>query len=111
MSSPRRRGSSPFKIFYMKQPCVYILASARNGTLYIGVTSDLIKRVWEHKNNLVDGFTRKYRVHDLVYFEIHDDMEVAISREKQIKKWNRSWKRRLIEEHNPKWKDLYETLL
>ena len=94
-----------------KQPCVYILASQRNGTLYTGVTSDLIKRVWEHKNSCVEGFTQKYGVHQLVYFEFHEDMVSAITREKQIKKWNRSWKLRLIEEQNPSWKDLYEGLL
>jgi putative endonuclease len=95
----------------MKQPCVYILASKRNGTLYVGVTSDLIKRIWEHKNNIAIGFTQKYCVHHLVYFEQHEDMGAALTREKQIKKWNRSWKLRLIEEQNSEWKDLYETLL
>lgn len=95
----------------MKQPVVYILASKRNGTLYTGVTSDLVIRVWEHKNNLEDGFTKKYDVHMLVYFEQHVEMTAAITREKQIKKWNRAWKLRLIEEHNPEWKDLYEGLL
>lgn len=95
----------------MKQPCVYILASQRNGTLYTGVTSDLIKRVWEHKNDLNEGFTSKYAVHQLVYFEPHEDMNAAITREKQIKKWNRAWKLRLIEEKNPNWNDLYETLI
>jgi len=95
----------------MKQPCIYILASKRNGTLYIGVTSDLIKRIWEHKNGLAEGFSKKYKVHYLVYFEQHEEMESAITREKQIKKWNRAWKIRLIEEQNPDWKDLYETLL
>lgn len=95
----------------MKQPCVYILASQRNGTLYAGVTSDLIKRVWEHKNDLAEGFTKKYGVHLLVYFERHEEMGSAISREKQIKKWNRSWKLRLIEDHNPDWDDLYESLI
>jgi putative endonuclease len=94
-----------------KQPCVYILASKRNGTLYTGVTSDLVKRAWEHKNGLADGFTKKYNVHDLVYFEQHDDMNAAITREKQIKKWSRRWKLRLIEEHNPEWKDLYESIV
>jgi len=94
-----------------KQPCVYILASQRNGTLYTGVTSDLIKRVWEHKNSLVEGFTQKHSVHQLVYFEFHDDLISAITREKQLKKWNRDWKLRLIEEQNPDWKDLYEGLL
>jgi putative endonuclease len=95
----------------MKQPCVYILASQRNGTLYTGVTSDLIKRVWEHKNDQTEGFTKKHGVHRLVYFEQHEDMSAAITREKQIKKWNRAWKLRLIEEKNPNWNDLYETLI
>jgi putative endonuclease len=95
----------------MKQPCVYILASQRNGTLYTGVTSDLIKRVWEHKNDQAEGFTQKYAVHLLVYFEQHDDMNAAITREKQIKKWSRAWKLGMIEEKNPNWNDLYETLL
>jgi len=95
----------------MKSPCVYIIASQRNGTLYTGVTSDLIKRIWEHKNELVEGFTKKYRVYRLVYFELHPDMDSAITREKQIKKWNRKWKLRLIEEHNPDWNDLYQELL
>ena len=79
-----------------KQPCVYILASNRNGTLYVGVTSDVVKRGWEHRNGLVDGFTKKYSVHWLVYYEIHENMLAAITREKQIKKWNRAWKLRLI---------------
>lgn len=94
-----------------RQPCVYILASKRNGTLYIGVTSDLIKRAWEHKNDLVDGFTKEYGVHQLVYFEMLDDMESAIQREKQLKKWNRDWKIDLIEKDNPEWADLYESLI
>jgi putative endonuclease len=84
-----------------KQPAVYILASKRHGTIYIGVTHDLVKRVWEHKNNVVEeGFTQKYGVHDLVYFEMHADMEQAIQREKRIKKWNRAWKIELIEKEN-----------
>jgi putative endonuclease len=95
----------------MKQPTVYILASKRNGSLYTGVTSNPVKRVWEHKSNLVDGFTKRYDVRMLVYFEQHADMTAAITREKQIKKWNRAWKLRLIEERNPEWKDLYEELL
>jgi putative endonuclease len=90
---------------------VYILASRRNGTLYIGVTSDLIKRVYEHKSDLVDGFTKRYAVHDLVYFETVDDIDSAIAREKQIKRWNRVWKVRLIEKLNPHWRDLYLDLL
>ena len=89
------------------QPCVYILASKRNGTLYVGVTSNLAKRVWEHREQLVEGFTRKYGVHELVYYEIHDDMISAITREKQIKKWNRAWKLKLIEKANPNWRDLW----
>ncbi len=84
-----------------KQPCVYLLASKRNGTLYVGVTSDLVKRVWEHKNDLVEGFTAKYGVHLLVYYEMHADMLGAITREKQIKKWDRSWKLKLVERNNP----------
>jgi len=90
---------------------IYILASKRNGTLYIGVTSDLIKRIYEHKNNLADGFTKKYNVHDLVYFEQTTDIESAIQREKQLKTWKRNWKLQLIEVANPDWKDLYPGLL
>ena len=86
------------------------MASKPNGTLYIGVTSNLGKRVWEHKENLIKGFTKKYSVHRLVYFEAHDDMYSAMTREKQIKKWNRTWKIRLIKEMNPNWDDLYESL-
>jgi putative endonuclease len=93
----------------MKQPCVYMLASQRNGTLYLGVTSDLIKHVWEHK--LVAGFTKKYGVHDLVWYEQHDDMLAAIAREKALKEWKRAWKLELIEKTNPEWKDLYEGLV
>ena len=95
----------------MKQPVVYILASQRNGTLYIGVTSDLAQRIWQHKNDVLEGFTKKYGVHLLVYFEQHEDMENAIIREKRLKKWNREWKIRLIEENNPNWNDLYDSLL
>jgi putative endonuclease len=83
-----------------KQPAVYILASKRNGTFYIGVTSDLQKRVWEHKDNTVEGFTKRYGVHNLVYYELHGDMLSAISREKQMKKWNRAWKLELIEKQS-----------
>lgn len=86
---------------------VYIMASKRNGTLYIGMTSDLVKRVWQHKNDQVVGFTQRYGVHDLVFFEEHDNAESAIKREKRLKKWNRAWKLRLIEEKNPQWQDLY----
>ncbi|MDP1644484.1 MAG: GIY-YIG nuclease family protein [Thiobacillus sp.] len=95
----------------MKQPCVYMLASQRNGTLYIGVTSDLIKRVWEHKQDFVEGFTKKYGVHDLVWYELHEDMLTAIAREKALKEWKRGWKLELIEKMNPEWKDLYESLV
>jgi putative endonuclease len=94
-----------------KQPCVYILASQKNGTLYIGVTSHLIKRVWEHKQHSVDGFTKQYHVHSLVYFEQHCSMAEAIVREKRIKKWNRQWKINLIEAMNPGWDDLYDGIL
>jgi len=86
---------------------VYILASKRNGTLYIGVTSDLIRRIHEHKHNMVEGFTQKYAVHNLVYFEVTESVESAILREKQLKKWNRELKIRLIENTNPNWRDLY----
>ncbi len=92
------------------QPAVYILASQRNGTLYTGVTSELSKRTWEHKNDMNEGFTKRYGVHQLVYFELHSDMLTAITREKQIKKWNRAWKIRLIETMNPEWRDLYSDL-
>jgi putative endonuclease len=94
-----------------KQPCVYILASKRNGTLYVGVTSDLVKRIWEHRNDAAEGFTKKYGVHGLVYFEQCEDMMAAITREKQIKKWNRAWKIELIESFNPEWRDLWEEIL
>ncbi len=90
---------------------VYILASNRNGTLYVGVTNNLIKRAYEHKNNLVEGFTKQYGVHQLVYFEQTDDINSAITREKQIKKWRRQWKLELIEEKNPEWKDLFLDLI
>ena len=93
-----------------KQYFVYILASRKNGTLYIGITNDLIKRVYQHKNNLADGFTKKYNVHSLVYYEIHNDVCNAITREKQLKKWNRQWKIELIEKTNPEWNDLYINL-
>ena len=87
---------------------VYILASERNGTLYIGVTSDLKKRVYEHRMGLVDGFTKKYKVHLLVYYESTSDILSAIQKEKQLKKWNRQWKLNLIERNNPQWKNLYD---
>lgn len=93
------------------QPCVYILASKRNGTLYIGVTSDLVKRVWEHKSDFIEGFTKKYTVHDLAWYETHDTMENAINREKQLKEWKRQWKIALIEKSNPYWNDLYASIV
>ena len=93
-----------------KQPAVYILASRRNGTLYVGVTSALAKRVWQHKNNLVEGFTKRYSIHQLVWYELHDTMENAVIREKRIKEWKRKWKLDLIEEMNPAWKDLYDKI-
>jgi putative endonuclease len=95
----------------MKQPAVFILASKRNGTLYIVVTSDLVQRVWQHKNDVADGFTKEHNVHNLVYYEFHDEMDDAILREKRLKKWNRDWKLRLIEEKNPDWNDLYTSIL
>ena len=103
-----REGGNPG---HMKSYYVYILATDRNGTLYIGVTSNLIKRVYEHKNNLVDGFTKEHNVHKLVYFEETLDVNSAITREKQLKKWERKWKLRIIEEKNPQWEDLYFELL
>lgn len=89
---------------------VYILANKKNGTLYVGVTSDLVKRVYEHKNKLHKGFTSKYDVNKLVYYEVFEDIEYAIQKEKQIKHWKRDWKARRIYEFNPEWDDLYETI-
>jgi len=99
------------EISVSKQPAVYILASKRNGTLYIGVTSDLVKRVWEHKNKMVEGFTKRYNVHRLVWFEMHESMESAIAREKRLKNWKRKWKLELIESNNPNWLDLYRKIV
>ena len=95
----------------MKKPAVYILASKPGGTIYTGVTRDLIRRIWEHKNDVVAGFTSEYNIHRLVYYELHEDIESAILREKQIKKWNRLWKIELIEDYNPEWNDLYNSIL
>ena len=95
----------------MKQPAVYILASRRNGTLYVGVTSDLVQRVWQHKNDLAEGVTQKYGVHTLVWFELHETMLSAIAREKAIKEWRRAWKLSLIEVLNPQWRDLYDEIV
>lgn len=93
-----------------KQPAVYILASGSRGTLYIGVTSDLVRRIWQHRESIAEGFTSKYDVKRLVWYEIHEDMVSAITREKQLKKWNRIWKIRLVEEVNSGWRDLWEDI-
>ncbi len=93
-----------------KLPCVYLLASKRNGTLYVGVTSDLVKRIWEHKNHVADGFTKQYGVDQLVWHEVHATMDSAILREKALKEWQRAWKLKLIEKSNPDWKDLYDSI-
>ena len=94
----------------MKQSYVYILFNKKNGTLYTGVTSDLVKRIWEHKNKVVEGYTKKYNVDKLVYYELTEDVEAALNREKQLKHWHRQWKINLIKEKNPEFKDLYEQL-
>ena len=94
----------------LKQFYVYILASKRNGTLYIGVTNDLVRRVWEHKSDAVEGFTKQYSVHQLVWYEVAATPLTAITRDKQLKKWNRAWKLQLIEKMNPEWKDLYDEI-
>jgi putative endonuclease len=106
-----RGGGNPEVLSQMKQPAVYILTSKRNGTLYTGVTSNLHKRIWEHQQGIVEGFTKRYRIHQLVYFELHEDMLAAITREKQIKKWNRAWKLKIIEQQNPNWEDLWLRIL
>ena len=93
-----------------KRPCVYILASQRNGTLYVGATSDLARRVFEHKEEAIEGFTKDHGVHNLVFYEFHETMNDALTREKQIKKWRRQWKLDLIEQNNPQWRDLYQDL-
>ncbi len=92
-------------------PCVYLLASRRNGTLYVGVTSNFVQRVWQHKSDLVEGFTKRYGVHDLVWYEAHETMESAITREKAIKGWQRAWKIALIENDNRQWRDLFEEVI
>ena len=89
---------------------VYILASERNGILYIGMTSGLPKRTWEHKNEVIDGFTKKYDIKILVYYEVYDDVNEAIKREKRLKRWDRKWKLELIEKNNPQWKDMYDQI-
>jgi len=93
-----------------KQYCVYILTNKWGTVLYIGITSNLPKRIWEHKNKIVKGFTEKYNLNKLVYYEIHEDVNEAIKKEKQIKKWRRTWKINLIQKNNPEWKDLYNDL-
>ena len=94
----------------MKQPAVYMLANERNGTLYIGVTSNLIQRIWQHREGILDGFTHEYSVKVLAWYEMHVTMEIAIGREKALKKWNRAWKLKLIEERNPDWIDLWAAI-
>ncbi len=94
-----------------RQPCVYLLASHRDGTLYVGVTSDPIKRVWEHRNHVIDGFTKQHGVRRLVWYELHTEMIEAITREKQLKRWARAWKIALIEKENPAWRDLWPTIV
>ena len=94
----------------MKIYCVYILTNQRNGTLYIGITSNLKNRIFQHKEKMFEGFTKKYGIDKLIYFEQTEDVQSALRREKQLKKWNRDWKLRLIEEKNPQWKDLYDEL-
>lgn len=93
-----------------KNPCVYMIASKKEGVIYIGVTSDLIKRIYQHRNNILKGFSSQYHVHKLVWYEIHSTMENAITREKKMKKWKRELKIKLIEKENSNWSDLYETL-
>ena len=107
MYRPRRSGESRNPGW---QPCVYLLASRRNGTLYVGVTSNLTRRVWQHKTGLVEGFTKRYGVHRLVWYEVHGTIESAIAREKAIKEWKRGWKIELLEISNPEWRNLYEEL-
>ena len=94
-----------------KQPAVYVLTNKKRGTLYVGVTSDLVRRIWQHKNDQMDGFTQRYDLHRLVHYELADDMYTAISREKQLKWWRRQWKIDLIEEDNPDWNDLWPGIL
>lgn len=94
-----------------KLPCVYLLASHYQGTLYVGVTSDLPGRVWQHKNKQADGFTKKYGVDILVWYEVHESMVAAVEREKAIKEWKRAWKVELIEKNNPEWRDLYSEIV
>jgi putative endonuclease len=108
LSFLRRQESRPKEI--VRKYFVYMLASKRNGTLYLGMTSNLLKRVYEHKNNLIERFSKRYNVHTLVYYEVYNNVYDAIAREKSIKKWKRSWKIGLLEKSNPEWKDLYHDL-
>ena len=110
-SRPREGGDPFIQADTMKQFYVYIICSKRNGTLYIGITGDLNRRIYEHKNKLIEGFTKRYSVNRLVYFEMFESATDAIKREKQLKRWNRAWKLALIEKLNPEWIDLYETSL
>ena len=109
-SHPRHSRESGNPEILMKTPCVYMLASKPNGTLYVGVTSNPIQRIWQHKNHWTEGFTKRYGVHLLVWYEVHESMESAVRREKAIKKWNRAWKIELIEKSNPTWRDLYDEI-
>ena len=95
----------------MKQPAVYILATGKRGTLYIGVTGNLLARTWQHREHMIDGFTKRYNVTLLVWYELHGTMDTAILREKQLKKWNREWKLRLVQESNPDWRDLWNDIV
>jgi putative endonuclease len=106
----RVQTGTPDRSIMRKQFYVYILANARNGTLYTGMTSNLAQRIWQHRQSVAEEFTTKYGVKKLVYYEVHDNPESAITREKQIKKWRRVWKLDLIESRNPDWKDLYELI-
>jgi putative endonuclease len=101
----------PSKGNRMKKGFMYIMSNKQDGVLYIGVTSDIVKRVYEHKNNFVDGFTKLYNLKNLVYYEVYDDIEEAIKREKQLKNWHRDWKIELVNKQNPQWNDLYESIL
>ena len=100
-----------YLIQIMKLPCVYMLPNRRNGTIYIGVTSNLVQRIWQHKNDLVDGFTKRHHLHRLVWYESHSTMEAAITRERRLKRWYRCWKIDLIEQTNPSWRDLYPDII
>ena len=108
MTAPAQAGAQEMT---EKRPCVYILASRRNGTLYVGVTSDLARRVWEHRSGAVSGFVQDYAVYNLVFAEFHETMSDAILREKRIKRWRRAWKLELIEKGNPQWRDRYNDLV